>query len=32
MKKTLVPLRFLSEELGFNVEWNEAERLVTISK
>lgn len=29
--KTLVPLRFLSEELGFNVEWNEAERLVTIS-
>ena len=30
--KTLVPLRFLSEELGFNVEWNETERLVTISK
>ena len=30
--KTLVPLRFLSEELSFNVEWNEAERLVTISK
>ena len=30
--KTLVPLRFLSEELGFDVEWDEAERLVTISK
>ena len=30
--KTLVPLRFLSEELGFNVEWNETERLVTIEK
>ncbi len=23
--KTMVPLRFISEELGFNVEWNEAE-------
>ena len=30
--KTLVQLHFLSEELGFNVEWNEAEQLVTISK
>lgn len=30
--KTLIPLRFLSEELGFNVEWNEATRTATISK
>lgn len=30
--KTLVPLRFLSEEPGFNVEWNEVERLVAISE
>ena len=30
--KTLVPLRFLSEELGFNVDWDETNRLVTISK
>lgn len=30
--KTLVPLRFLSEELGFNVDWDEENRLVTISK
>jgi len=30
--KTMVPLRFLSEELGFNVEWDEATRTATISK
>lgn len=30
--KTMVPLRFLSEELGFNVEWNEDARTATISK
>ncbi len=30
--KTLVPLRFLSEELGFNVEWNEETRTASISK
>ena len=28
--KTLVPLRFLSEELGFDVEWNEDARIATI--
>ncbi len=30
--KTMVPLRFLSEELGFNVEWDEATRTATINK
>ena len=30
--KTLVPLRFLSEELGFDVEWNEETRTASISK
>ena len=30
--KTMVPLRFLSEELGFNVEWDEATRTATISR
>lgn len=30
--KTMVPLRFLSEELGFNVEWDETTRTATISK
>lgn len=30
--KTMVPLRFLSEKLGFDVAWNEDERLVTISR
>lgn len=30
--KTMVPLRFLSEELGFNVEWDEETRTATISK
>lgn len=28
--KTLVPLRFLSEELGFDVQWDENTRTVTI--
>lgn len=28
--KTMVPLRFLSEELGYNVEWDEANRIVNI--
>lgn len=28
--KTMVPLRFLSEELGFNVEWDEETRTATI--
>ena len=30
--KTMVPLRFLSEELGFDVDWDEATRTATISK
>lgn len=30
--KTMVPLRFLSEELGFKVEWNEETRTASISK
>jgi len=30
--KTMVPLRFLSEELGFNVVWDEVTRTATISK
>ena len=29
--KTMVPLRFLSENLGYNVEWDEATRMVTIT-
>ena len=28
--KTLVPLRFLSEELGFDVRWDENTRTATI--
>lgn len=28
--KTMIPLRFISEELGFKVDWNEAERTVTV--
>lgn len=28
--RTLVPLRFLSEELGFDVQWDENTRTVTI--
>ena len=30
--KTLVPLRFLSEELGYTVAWDEATRIATISQ
>ena len=30
--KTLVPLRFLSEELGFTVDWDENTRTATISQ
>lgn len=30
--KTLIPLRFLSEELGFNVEWDETTLTATISR
>lgn len=30
--KTLVPLRFLSEELGYTVEWDESTRTATVSK
>ena len=29
--KTMIPLRFISEELGFNVEWNEAEYTAEVS-
>ena len=29
---TMVPLRFLSEELGFNVLWNQESRTATISR
>lgn len=28
--KTMVPLRFLSEELGYAVEWNEEIRMATV--
>ena len=30
--KTMVPLRFLSEELGFKVHWDEENRIATISE
>ena len=29
--KTMVPLRFLSEEMGYNVEWDEETRMATIT-
>jgi len=29
--KTMIPLRFLSEELGYNVEWDQNTKTVTIS-
>ena len=29
--KTLVPVRFLSEELGFDVEWNAANHTIIIT-
>ncbi|MDO5301226.1 MAG: N-acetylmuramoyl-L-alanine amidase [Tissierellia bacterium] len=29
--KTMVPLRFLSESLGFQVDWNQAKKVATIS-
>ena len=29
--KTMVPLRFLSENLGYNVAWDEATKMVTIT-
>ena len=29
--RTMVPLRFISEELGYNVHWNEPNQLVVIS-
>lgn len=28
--KTMVPLRFLSEELGYTVEWDEGTRMATV--
>ena len=28
--KTMVPLRFLSEEMGYNVEWDEETRMATV--
>ena len=31
-EKTMIPLRFLSEELGYHVEWDEATKTVYISK
>lgn len=30
--KTMIPLRFLSEELGYNVEWDENTKTVTITE
>ena len=30
--RTLVPIRFISEALGYKVDWNEKDRQVTISK
>lgn len=30
--KTMIPLRFLSEELGYKVEWDDSTRTATISK
>ena len=29
--KTMVPLRFLSEELGYTVSWDEDTRMITIT-
>ncbi|HIV03093.1 MAG TPA: polysaccharide deacetylase family protein, partial [Candidatus Aphodoplasma excrementigallinarum] len=29
--KTMVPLRFLSEEMGYTVEWDEETRMATIT-
>ena len=29
--KTMIPLRFLSEELGYTVEWDQDTKTVTIS-
>lgn len=29
--RTFVPVRFISEKLGFKVDWNEKEKLVTVS-
>ena len=31
-EKTMIPLRFLSEELGYQVEWDESTKTVTISE
>ena len=30
--RTLIPVRFLFEQMGANVDWNEREQIVTISK
>lgn len=30
--RTLVPMRFLSEALGYNVIWNEEARIVSVDK
>ena len=30
--RTMLPLRFISEALGCNVQWNEALQLVTITE
>lgn len=30
--RTLLPIRFISESLGYQVDWNEAEQLITINK
>ncbi len=29
--RTMLPIRFIAENLGFNVEWNNTEQLITIS-
>lgn len=30
--RTMLPIRFISENLGYKVDWNENEQLITITK
>ena len=31
-ERTMLPIRFIAESFGFNVDWNEGQRTITISK